>query len=140
MDKTGFQDQFLPELSEWQLMKDRGMTTFAEVPLEWGEENQRSECHPWSTVPNYFFFRTVCGIQPTSSGYATLEIAPTFGELTKIKAVFPHHKGNIELDLQRKGARIEGSVMIPEGMNADFIWKSKRIKLHAGKQNIKING
>ena len=139
MDKTGFQDQFLPELSEWQLMKDRGMTTFAEVPLEWGEENQRSECHPWSTVPNYFFFRTVCGIQPTSSGYATLEIAPTFGELTKIKAVFPHHKGNIELDLQRKGARIEGSVMIPEGMNADFIWKSKRIKLHAGKQNIKIN-
>jgi hypothetical protein len=39
MNKTGLQEHFLSELSEWQLMKDRGLTTFVEVPLEWGEEN-----------------------------------------------------------------------------------------------------
>ena len=34
MNKTGFQEQFLPETLEWQLMKERGIGTFAEVPLE----------------------------------------------------------------------------------------------------------
>ena len=64
MNKTGLQEHFSDELSEWRLMKERGMTTFAEVPLEWGEDKQRSECHPWSSSPDYFFFRTVCGIKP----------------------------------------------------------------------------
>ena len=137
MDKTGFQDKFISELSEWQLMKDRGMTTFAEVPLEWGEENQRSECHPWSTAPNYFFFRTICGIQPTSPGFRTVEIAPAFGELTHIKAVYPHHLGNIELDLKRTQSKVEGSIIIPEGMKATFVWGTQKINLRVGQQNIK---
>jgi len=138
MDKTGLQDKFLSELSEWKLMKERGMTTFAEVPLEWGEENQRSECHPWSTAPNYFFFRTVCGIKATSAGYKTIEISPSFGELTQIKAVYPHHLGNIELDLKRTGTEVEGSVTVPEGMQASFVWENQMINLIVGKQNISI--
>jgi alpha-L-rhamnosidase len=138
MNKTGFQDYFLPETSEWQLMKERGMTTFAEVPLEWGEENQRSECHPWSTAPNYFFFRTVCGIKPTSAGHKTVEIAPAFGELTQIKAVYPHHLGNIELNLKRTNSKVEGEVMIPEGMQSTFVWGTHKINLKAGKQTIRL--
>ncbi|NEW85501.1 MAG: hypothetical protein GZ094_24495, partial [Mariniphaga sp.] len=138
MNKTGLQDQFIPQLSEWQLMKDRGMTTFAEVPLEWGEENQRSECHPWSTSPNYFFFRTICGIQPSSAGHKTVEIAPIFGELIQIKAVYPHHLGNIELDLKRNGLIVEGSVTIPEGIKASFIWGAHKTDLKPGRQRIKF--
>jgi hypothetical protein len=138
MNKTGLQDKFMPELSEWELMKERSMTTFAEVPLEWGEENQRSECHPWSTVPNYFFFRTICGIRPTLAGHKTVEIAPAFGDLTSIKAVYPHNLGNIELDLKRNGPQVEGSVTVPPGMNATFIWGDKKKELMAGKQNFKL--
>jgi len=136
MNKTGLQDKFLPELSEWELMKERSMSTFAEVPLEWGEENQRSECHPWSTAPDYFFFRTICGIQPTSAGHKTVEIAPAFGELTSIKAVYPHPLGNIELDLKRNGEKVQGSVTIPQGMQADFVWGTQKISLNVGKQAI----
>lgn len=138
MNKTGCQDQFMAELSEWQLMKERGMTTFAEVPLEWGEENQRSECHPWSTSPNYYFFRTVCGIQPTSAGHRTVEIAPSFGELNTIKAVYPHHTGNIEMNLARKDSKVEGLVTIPEGMKATFVWGGQTIRLKQGKQTIRL--
>lgn len=138
MNKTGLQDQFMAELTEWQLMKERGMTTFAEVPLEWGEENQRSECHPWSTSPNYNFFRTVCGIQPTAPGHKTVEIAPSFGQLTTVKAVYPHHLGNIEMDLVRKDSNVEGTVTIPHGMKATFVWKKQTISLKEGKQNIRL--
>jgi hypothetical protein len=139
MNKTGLQDNFMADLSEWQLMKERSMSGFAEVPLEWGEENQRSECHPWSSAPNYFFFRTVCGIIPTSAGHKTIEIAPAFGELTQIKAVYPHHLGNIELDLKREGIKVSGSVVIPEGISkADLVWRGKKIGLIAGKQMVNL--
>jgi len=138
MNKTGFQEQFLPETSEWQLMKERGMSTFAEVPLEWGEENQRSECHPWSSAPDYFFFRTICGIKPLSAGHKTVEIAPAFGKLTQIKAVYPHHLGNIELDLKRTGSKVEGSVTVPKGIHASFVWRTKRKNLINGNQMIML--
>jgi len=139
MNKTGFQDKFMTELTEWQLMKERGMSGFAEVPLEWGEENQRSECHPWSSAPNYFFFRTVCGIQPLSAGHKTIEIAPAFGELTQIKAVYPHHLGNIELDLKRDGTKVSGSVVIPDEISeATFVWRGKKLAMNKGKQIINL--
>jgi alpha-L-rhamnosidase len=138
MNKTGLQEQFLPELSEWALMKERGMSTFAEVPLEWGEENQRSECHPWSTVPDYFFFRTICGIKPTSAGHKTVEIAPAFGELTSIKAVYPHPLGNIELDLRKVDKKVVGTVVIPKDIQASFIWGTQKISLKAGKQTVRL--
>ena len=139
MNKTGLQDQFMADLTEWQLMKERGMSGFAEVPLEWGEENQRSECHPWSSAPNYFFFRTVCGIGPTSAGHKTIEIAPAFGELTKIKAVYPHHLGNIELELKHDGTKVSGSVVIPDGISkAEFVWRGKKLGLKKGKQLINL--
>ena len=114
------------------------MTTFAEVPLEWGEENQRSECHPWSTAPDYFFFRTVCGINPTSAGHKTVEITPSFGEQTSIKAVYPHPLGNIELDLRKVGSRVEGTVSTPNEMQCTFVWGKQKLNLKVGKQNIKI--
>jgi alpha-L-rhamnosidase len=138
LNKTGLQDHFSDELSEWLLMKKRGMTTFAEVPLEWGEENQRSECHPWSSSPNYFFFRTVCGIKPLTPGHREIEIAPSFGSLTWIDAIYPYHLGNIEISLKRNGSKIEGQITIPAGMKAYFIWGTKRTELKEGKQLISL--
>jgi len=136
MNKTGLQEYFLSELSEWQLMQDRGMTTFAEVPLEWGEENQRSECHPWSSSPNVFLFKTVCGINPTSTGHKTVEIAPSFGELRQIKAVYPHLLGNIEMNLNKENSKLTGEISIPSGMEAIFFWNGKKQKLAPGKNKI----
>jgi len=138
LNKTGLQSSFAGELTEWRLMKDRGMTTFAEVPLEWGEENQRSECHPWSTSPNYFFFRTVCGIIPVAPGHRMVEIAPEFGNFTRINAVYPHWMGNIEMNIVPTGTGVKGEITIPEGMKAVFKWKNSQITLKAGKQVIDI--
>jgi alpha-L-rhamnosidase len=138
LNKTGLQSHFGDELTEWSLMKDRGMTTFAEVPLEWGEENQRSECHPWSTSPDYFFFRTVCGIIPVAPGHRVVEIAPEFGKLTMINAVYPHWLGNIEMNIVLIGQGVKGEITIPEGMKAVFKWKNRQITLKTGKQKIQF--
>ncbi len=138
MNKTGLQEYFSGELSEWRLMKERGLTTFVEVPLEWGEENQRSECHPWSSSPNYFFFRTTCGIKPISAGHREIEISPEFGDLKKIEAVYPHHLGNIIIMLSRKDDSIKGEITVPSQIKATFKWNGKIMILKPGKNNISI--
>ena len=138
LNKTGLQEHFSDELSEWMLMRERGMTTFAEVPLEWGEENQRSESHPWSSSPNYFFFRTVCGIKPLTPGHREIEIAPSFGSLNRVEAIYPHNLGNIEISLVKNGSKIEGNLTIPAGIKASFIWGTKRTELKGGKNLISL--
>jgi hypothetical protein len=138
LNKTGLQDRFFSEISEWHTMMERGMTTFAEVPLEWGEENQRSECHPWSTSPNYFFFRTVCGIVPLVPGHKSVEIAPHFGELTQIKATYPHYLGNIEMDLSRTGDHVDGEITVPGTMQASFVWGGSKILLKSGSNRVRL--
>lgn len=138
MNKTGMTDNFFKELSEWKTMIQKGLTTFVEVPLEWGEEGQRSECHPWSTSPNVFFFKTVCGIKPVTPGYKTIVIEPQLGALKKLNAAMPHPLGTIEMDLTINNGRISGDITIPAGMNASFKWKDKEQKLTAGKQQVKL--
>jgi hypothetical protein len=138
LNKTGLQENFFAELSEWRLMKERGLTTFVEVPLEWGEENQRSECHPWSSSPNYFLFRTVCGIRPLAPGHREIEIAPSFGDLVKIEAVYPHHLGDIIISLKRENDSLSGELTVPEGIKASLIWKKRKIELKPGMQKILI--
>ncbi len=136
MEKTGLESLFFSELTEWNLMKERGMTTFAEVPLEWGEENQRSECHPWSSSPNYYFFRTVCGIKPSAPGHREVVIAPHPGNLKSVRAVYPHHLGDISLTLRKTGKGTEAEIIVPEEIKATFKWGNRKIALKSGKQNL----
>lgn len=138
MNKTGLQEHFFSELTEWQFMQERGLTTFAEIPLEWGEKNQRSDCHPWSSAPNYFFFRTVCGINPLKPGHKEVEINPAPGDLNEISAVYPHHLGNIGINLKREESAFTGEVHIPPGMDAVFIRKGKKIRLNEGENKVEL--
>lgn len=138
LNKTGTTDSFYKELSEWKTMLQKGLTTFVEVPLEWGEEGQRSECHPWSTSPNIYFFRTVCGIKPVTPGYETVEIEPQLGPLKKLDALFPHPLGNIKLNLVHENGRLSGTITIPQGIHATFKWKGKEQKLIPGEQKVRL--
>lgn len=136
LNKTGLGARFAGELSEWQTMMDRGLTSYVEVPIEWGEEHQRSDCHPWSTSPNVFFFKTIAGINPVAPGHRAIEIAPELGTLNRLKARYPHPLGNVELDLQRSGERLTGPVTVPAGMRATFRWRGKTVPLKAGSQPV----
>jgi hypothetical protein len=67
-----------------------------------------------------------------------VEIAPEFGNLTRINAVYPHWLGNIEMNLVPIGTGVKGQITIPEGMNAVFKWKNSQLTLKAGKQEIQF--
>ena len=134
LKKTGLGDMYIGQLAPWRHMLEIGLTTFAERP-----EPTRSDCHAWSSSPNYDLLSTVCGIEPDSPGFKTVKICPHLGPLNRINGKMPHPEGEISVQLQRKGKTgINGRVSLPKGITGRFIWMDKEIELKSGIQNIEM--
>jgi alpha-L-rhamnosidase len=81
--------------------------------------------HAWTAYPGYIFLKYICGIQPTSGGFATFDVRPSTGGLTFAGGSVPTVKGLIStrwekgdhggfsLDI-RVPANTRASVYIPE--------------------------
>jgi hypothetical protein len=62
----------------------------------WESFNTRMEVnHAWTAYPAYIFLKYICGIQPTSGGFATFEVRPETGGLTFAEGAVPTVKGLI---------------------------------------------
>ncbi len=134
LKKVGMADMYYSELKPWRGMIENGLTTFAENP-----DPTRSDCHAWSSSPNYDFFATICGIVPSKPGFAAVRIEPALGELKEVTGTMPHPDGNITVALQRKGANgIEAKISLPKQLTGEFVWKGKIVKLTGGEQKISL--
>jgi len=51
--------------------------------------------HAWTSYPAYIFLKYICGIQPTSGGFATFDVRPETGGLTFAEGAVPTIKGLI---------------------------------------------
>jgi alpha-L-rhamnosidase len=129
---AGMADLYYSQLTPWRDMITNGLTTFAENP-----DPTRSDCHAWSSSPNYDFLATICGILPASPGFATVRIEPALGELTEAQATMPHPSGDIMVSLKRKGKDgIEAEINLPVNLTGAFVWKGRTMLLKPGKQKI----
>lgn len=126
-------DDFISMLQPWNQMIRIGLTTFAEEP-----EPTRSDCHAWSASPNYELLSLVCGVKSASPGFATVEIEPWLGPLKKIEGRVPHPKGEILVNLEQTGSKIEGDVSLPAGVTGNLRWKGNQVVLKGGKQKISL--
>ena len=134
LKKAGMADLYYSQLTPWRDMLKIGLTTFAENP-----DPTRSDCHAWSSSPNYDFLSTICGVNPGSPGFETVEIAPALGELTNAKCEMPHPKGKIMVDLVRRGkGGVDAKIELPKFTKGVFVWNRKKIILHEGMQEIKL--
>ncbi|MES2374185.1 MAG: alpha-L-rhamnosidase [Bacteroidota bacterium] len=134
LKKAGMADMYYSQLTPWRGMIDNGLTTFAENP-----DPTRSDCHAWSSSPNYDFLATICGILPASPGFSSVRIEPALGELQQAKGVMPHPDGDITVSLQRKGKDgISAEIILPAKLRGEFIWKGKIVKLTGGMQKIDL--
>ena len=61
-----------------------------------------------------------------------MEVTPQFGGLKFIKASLPTPKGMLSVDLRRTDDRVTGTVTVPSGLPADFVWKGSRQALRTG--------
>ena len=133
MKAAGLGDQYLERLGPWHAMLDLGLTTFAEKP-----DPTRSDCHAWSASPVYELLATVCGIEPASPGFATVRIEPHLGHLQQATARMPHPQGEITVSLRREGSGVTAEISLPEGITGKFVWADHEVKLHHGKQTVRV--
>lgn len=134
LKKAGMADMYYSQLKPWRGMIENGLTTFAENP-----DPTRSDCHAWSSSPNYDFFATICGILPSKPGFSELRIEPALGELKEVSGTMPHPDGMITVSLQRKGeSGIKATIQLPAKLKGEFVWKGKVVKLTGGEQKINL--
>ncbi len=134
MKKVGLGDLYVSRLDPWRQMLALGLTTFAEEP-----EPSRSDCHAWSSSPNYDFLATVCGIEPASAGFRTVRIAPALGALAWAEGRMPHPAGDILVSLNRReGGGIQADVTLPPGVTGVFVWGAKTAPLKSGVQRVML--
>jgi len=134
MAKSGHGEVYTRELREWFSMLQEGMTTFAGKPV-----NPYADCQSYSASPAYHFFSIICGIKPVEYGYNKLMIKPALNGVKKIDAHFVHPKGAVDLKLSKKASLgLNGSIVIPAGVEAVLQYGNKEVKLHQGKNKIKI--
>ncbi|MEA3426904.1 MAG: alpha-L-rhamnosidase C-terminal domain-containing protein, partial [Bacteroidota bacterium] len=134
LKKAGMADMYYAQLAPWRGMIANGLTTFAENP-----DPTRSDCHAWSSSPNYDFLATICGIVPASPGFASVRIEPALGELLSATGEMPHPDGKIKVKLQRKNTEgIEAHISLPTNVSGEFVWRGKRIALNGGEQLIRL--
>jgi hypothetical protein len=101
---------------------------------------QRSDAHPYSASPCVAFVQVAAGIAPAEPEYKSVEIAPSLGKLSFIKASYPHYLGDIKVDLKKSGDNgIEGTVELPQGLTGTFRFNGKTITLKEGVQSIKVS-
>ncbi len=134
LKKAGMADSYYAQLTPWRGMIINGLTTFAENP-----DPTRSDCHAWSSSPNYDFLATICGILPSAPGFSAVRIEPAMGALTEVKGTMPHPNGMITVSLSRKGKDgVDAVITLPDHLTGEFIWEGKKVALTGGVQNIRL--
>ena len=126
---SGRADLYPAFLDRWREYLDLGFTTWPEKPGQ-----TRSDCHAWSSSPNYHLPSLVAGIRPTSAGFGTVSIEPAelvdFGYAT----VVPTPTGPVRLRCSpRTGGKYPAyTVELPEGMTGTFYAWGRRVQLLGG--------
>jgi hypothetical protein len=131
INKAGLGERYIEQLAPYREMLKQGLTTWPETPGD-----PRSDCHAWSSSPNYELLATVAGIEPAEPGFRSVRVRPHLGPLPWLRARMPHPRGMIEVDFRRQGAELKGTVTLPAGVDGVFEHGAKRVKLSAGKNTI----
>jgi len=137
VNRVALGDRYLDLLAEWEAMLARGLTTFAERYDAPGNPS-RSDCHAWSSSPNFEIFRTVLGIDSAAPGFAQVRIRPFLGKLDKVSGSIPHPRGEVRVSLERAGAGVKAIVSLPPGVTGVFEWAGQGRPLAGGRQTVEV--
>ncbi len=135
--KVGAPELFNIALKPWEKMIANNMTTTLER-FESIEKPTRSEVHPWSASPAYFYFNYLAGIQSVKNDFEEVRIAPAFGKLETMKGLLPTPKGNIEFQLKKIKNKLLAEITIPDNMAGILSWQGTEIPLIKGKNTYSI--
>jgi alpha-L-rhamnosidase len=88
----------------------------------WESFNDSNEVnHAWTSYPGSIFLKYICGIQPTSGGFATFDVRPETGGLTFAEGTVPTVKGLITTRWEKgTDGKFVQSVHVPANTQASI--------------------
>lgn len=129
----GHADAVLDRLSMWSDLAACGFKTLLEHP-----EPSRSDCHAWASHPLFHQFATLAGVRPAAPGFARVEIAPMLGSLVRAHVELVHPQGDILIDIERTGTRVQARITLPPEIPGVFRWRGKAVALQPGSQTVEL--
>jgi alpha-L-rhamnosidase len=121
-------DEIPGQLDLWYGFLEWGLTTTPEQP----SISPRSDCHPWSSSPNYALPKFVAGIKSAGPGFKSVKIEPAPGDMEHFETIVPHSKGEIKLKMKRENGKPVFDLQLPKGLGGEFIFEGKTIQLKEG--------
>ncbi len=101
----------------------------------WNEQNKPNMTlsHPWGAAPAHMIAAGLCGITPTSAGYATVAIRPAMEGVNRLDATIPTIRGGIRVSWSTcsDGARTL-TVALPPTMTATVYLPDGRVLSDVG--------
>jgi alpha-L-rhamnosidase len=77
--------------------------------------------HAWTGYPAYIFLKYICGIQPTSGGFATFDVRPETGGLTFAEGTVPTVKGLVTTRWEKgSDGRFSLGIKVPANTSASI--------------------
>ncbi|NHF60688.1 family 78 glycoside hydrolase catalytic domain [Flavobacteriaceae bacterium TP-CH-4] len=136
--KVGVPELFDLAQQPWEKMVADHMTTTLER-FESTTKPTRSEVHPWSASPAYFYLTYLAGIQSKENNFEEIRIAPVFGILQTIEGSMPTTKGTIHFNLKRSEGRLFAEIVLPENIKGEIIWNGTTETLRPGRHQYELN-
>lgn len=124
---SGLGDCYGDLMQTWRDMLKLNLTTTPEDDIR-----MRSDTHAWSAHPTSDLIAIVAGIGPAEPGYASVEITPALGNLTKVDAAGAHPLGLIVANYSVANGKLRARLTLPDGLTGTFVWKGKRYPLTSG--------
>ncbi len=131
LNHAGLADDYLQSLDPWRKLLPLHFSTWPEIPGD-----TRSDSHAWSAHPIYDMLTLVAGIEPSSSGFSTVRIAPHLGKLNRLVATYPHPLGDIHVEYHRDGSRIAATITLPGSLTGSFVYNGKTQPLKPGTNKV----
>jgi alpha-L-rhamnosidase len=98
---------------------DRYRSMLEENKANWESFNGGEANHAWTSYPGYLFLKYICGIRPTSGGFATFDVRPETGGLTFAEGTVPTVKGLITTHWEKSSdGQFTLSVKVPPNIRA----------------------
>ena len=82
------------------------------------DQNAGTQNHAWTGGPLTLMSQYIAGVAPTSAGYATFQVLPLLGDVTRATATVPSVKGTIKVDITRDAGAFTVMMNAPVGTAA----------------------
>lgn len=134
----------LRTLGEGELAEDTIRSVYAamlDTPTGTLWENalpDKSLAHAWSCGPSDYFATAVLGVRmgfESAREISTVQVRPCVGSLRWARGSVPHPRGDIRVEWEREGQRLQIHVEAPEGVSVD-IQPAGRLSVPQGERRL----